>query len=408
VRILLINHYAGSVHHGMEYRPYYLACEWKKMGHATTIVASAVSHVRMAAPKVSRIVSSENIDGIAYKWLKTPAYSGNGIRRALNMFAFVSLLEVKSSQFAECVKPDLVIASSTYPMDIWPAHRIAKMAKAKLVFEVHDLWPLSPLELGNMSKQHPFIMLVQAAEDYAYCHADVVVSMLPKVREYMESRGMAPHKLHIIPNGIDPVEWQTDSPDLQGTAKEVLSALKAKRLSIIGYAGGHGLANSLDTLIDSAKLMKGEEVAFVLVGDGPAKASLQQRVVTEELHNVRFIDPVRKDQVPALLQWFDMAYIGWRRQPLYRFGIAPNKLMDYMMAGRPILHAVEAGNDPVSESGCGISIPPEDPGAVVRAVKQIMIMSPEDRAVMGQCGRDYVMANHDYRVLAKRFMDCLQ
>lgn len=408
MRILLINHYAGSVHHGMEYRPYYLACEWKKMGHATTIVASAVSHVRMAAPKVSRIVSSENIDGIAYKWLKTPAYSGNGIRRALNMFAFVSLLEVKSSQFAECVKPDLVIASSTYPMDIWPAHRIAKMAKAKLVFEVHDLWPLSPLELGNMSKQHPFIMLVQAAEDYAYCHADVVVSMLPKVREYMESRGMAPHKLHIIPNGIDPVEWQTDSPDLQGTAKEVLSALKAKRLSIIGYAGGHGLANSLDTLIDSAKLMKGEEVAFVLVGDGPAKASLQQRVVTEELHNVRFIDPVRKDQVPALLQWFDMAYIGWRRQPLYRFGIAPNKLMDYMMAGRPILHAVEAGNDPVSESGCGISIPPEDPGAVVRAVKQIMIMSPEDRAVMGQCGRDYVMANHDYRVLAKRFMDCLQ
>lgn len=215
MRILLINHYAGSVHHGMEYRPYYLACEWKKMGHATTIVASAVSHVRMAAPKVSRIVSSENIDGIAYKWLKTPAYSGNGIRRALNMFAFVSLLEVKSSQFAECVKPDLVIASSTYPMDIWPAHRIAKMAKAKLVFEVHDLWPLSPLELGNMSKQHPFIMLVQAAEDYAYCHADVVVSMLPKVREYMESRGMAPHKLHIIPNGIDPVEWQTDSPDLQ-------------------------------------------------------------------------------------------------------------------------------------------------------------------------------------------------
>ena len=91
-------------------------------------------------------------------------------------------------------------------MDIWPAHRIAKLAKAKLVFEVHDLWPLSPMELGRISKWHPFIILTQAAEDYAYRHVDVVVSMLPKVREYMESRGMAASKLHIVPNGIDPAD----------------------------------------------------------------------------------------------------------------------------------------------------------------------------------------------------------
>jgi glycosyltransferase involved in cell wall biosynthesis len=163
--------------------------------------------------------------------------------------------------------------------------------------------------------------------------------MLPKVCEYMESRGMAPDKLHIVPNGIDPAEWLVDSPALQSTTKDMLSDLKAQGLSIVGYAGTHGVANALDIFLDAAKLMHAEKVAFVLVGGGPNKAPLQQRAQVEGLQNVWFIDPVKKEQIPALLQWFDVAYIGWHRQPLYRFGIAPNKLMDYMMAARPVLHA---------------------------------------------------------------------
>lgn len=305
-------------------------------------------------------------------------------------------------QFCE---PDVVIASSTYPMDIWPAHRIAKMAGAKLVFEVHDLWPLSPIELGGISKWHPFIIMVQAAEDYAYRHADVVISMLPNVREYMESRGMASHKLHIVPNGVDPAEWQADGTDLQGTAKEMISTIRAQGLHIIGYAGTHGVANALDTFLDAAKMMQDENVAFVLVGGGPEKYDLQQRAAAEQLQNVWFIDPVNKLQIPSLLQWFDIAYIGWHRQPLYRFGIAPNKLMDYMMAGRPVLHAVDAGNDPVQDSGCGLSVKPEDSLAIVYGIRSLMELSELERKIMGQRGRAYVMKNHTYPVLAKKFLE---
>ena len=79
-----------------------------------------------------------------------------------------------------------------------------------------------------------------------------------------------------------------------------------------------------------------------------------------------------------------------------------------MMAGTPVLHAVDAGNDPVAEANCGISVPPEDPEAIVHAIKQIMTMPAEARAAIGQRGREYVMANHDYKILAKRFLDCLQ
>jgi len=405
LNILLINHYAGSPHHGMEYRPYYFAREWVRLGHKVQIVASAQSHVRARQPHLTDLSRlDETIDGIGYAWFKAPDYSGNGIKRVWNMFSFISRLYREGSMLVQFCKPDVVIASSTYPMDIWPAQRIAKMSGAKLVFEVHDLWPLSPIELGGISKCHPFIIMVQAAEDYAYRHADVVISMLPNVREYMESRGMASHKLHIVPNGVDPDEWQADSPDLQGKAKEILPAIRAQGLHIIGYAGTHGVANALDTFLDAAKLMRDKNVAFVLVGGGPNKADLQQRALNDRLKNVWFIDPVNKPQIPSLLQWFDIAYIGWRRQPLYRFGIAPNKLMDYMMAGRPVLHAVEAGNDPVSEAGCGLTVKPEDPEAIAHGICSLLGFDETERKVMGERGRAYVIKNHSYPVLAKKFL----
>ncbi len=393
----------------MEYRVYYLAREWVRLGHHVKVVASAYSHVRAQQPQLAENEClDETIDGIEYTWFKTPLYEGNGIGRVRNMASFVWQLYREGKRLARSFKPDVVIASSTYPMDIWPARRIAALAKAKLVFEVHDLWPLSPMELGGMSKWHPFIMLVQAAEDYAYRHADVVVSMLPKVREYMESRGMAPEKLYIVPNGIDPAEWGDEGPELAASVKETLSNLKSRGMSIVGYAGSHGVANALGTLLEAAKMMRDEPVVFVLVGGGPDKEGLQRRARVENLKNVLFVDAVKKEQIPALLSWFDVAYIGLQSQPLFRFGIAPNKLMDYMMAARPILVAVEAGNAPASEASCGLTIKPEDPKAVTQGIRSLLALTENDRYEMGQRGKNFILKSHTYPVLAQQFMAALE
>lgn len=406
MNILLINHYAGSPHYGMEYRPYYMAREWVRAGHRVRIVASAQSHVRAKQPALKGAATLlETIDGIEYLWFSAPEYAGNGLKRVWNIMRFVADLFLRGRDIDASFTPDVVIASSTYPMDIWPARRIAQRSKAKLVFEVHDLWPLSPMELGGMSKWHPFIMMVATAEGYAYRHADAVVSMLPKVRTYMESRGMPSDRLYIVPNGIDPAEWQANSPPLPADVYELLSGFKARGLSIVGYAGTHGVANAMDVLLDAAACIDDDRVVFVLVGGGPDKEALRQRAVTEQLSNVFFVDPVKKAQIPALLAWFDIAYIGWHRQPLYRFGISPNKLMDYMMAARPILHAVEAGNDPVGEAGCGLTVAPEDPFEIVRGIQALLKVSADERAAMGQRGRQFVLENHTYPVLARRFVD---
>ena len=405
LNILLINHYAGSIRHGMEFRPFYLGREWVRQGHRVRIVAASHSHIRAQAPDLGgRARLDETIDGVDYTWFATPAYRGNGAGRILNMLSFVLRLVREGGALARRERPDAVIASSTYPLDIWPAHRIARLAGARLLFEVHDLWPLSPMELGGYSRWHPFIMLLQAAENHACRHADAIVSILPKVRAHLEGHGMAPHKLHIVPNGADPSEWLRTDSVLPPQAERVLAAARRGARCVVGYAGTHGLANALDTLLDAAALLRGQGVAFVLAGGGPEKERLQVRARTLRLNHVHFLDPVPKDAVPALLRRFDLAYIGWQRQPLYRFGIAPNKLIDYMMAARPILHAVEAGNDPVAEAACGITLAPEDPQALADAVLRLAGTSPAEREAMGLRGQRYALANLTYPVLGQRFL----
>lgn len=404
MRILYINHYAGSPRHGMEYRPYYLAREWVEAGHEVNIVAADQSHIRARQPGLGTCTRfDEVIDGIRYTWLKTHPYHGNDVGRVRNMASFVRALYRESKRLS-AYTPDVVIASSTYPMDIWPAHRIAKLSSARLVFELHDLWPLTPMELGGMSRWHPFIMVVKAAEDYVYRHADAVVSVLPKVQGHVASHGMPLDRLHIVPNGVDLREWTGVLPALEAGVDDMLATLADAGNAIVGYAGTHGISNSLNTLLDAARLMREENVSFVLVGGGPEKAGLQVRARTEQLRNVFFIDPVIKEQVPALLQRFDLAYIGWRRQSLYRFGIAPNKLMDYMMAARPVLHAVEAGNDPVGEARCGLTVAPESPDATALGIRSLLSLSPGERKAMGKRGRDFVMNNLTYPILSKRFL----
>lgn len=408
MNILLINHYAGSIRHGMEYRPYYLAREWVRMGHSVTITAASVSHVRNIPPVLHSAMTEEMIDGIRYLWLKTPSYNGNGILRAINIFAFVAQLLYYRNWLTRTIKPDIVIASSTYPLDIFPARAISRRSNAKLVFEVHDLWPLSPIELGGMSKYHPFILLMQWAEHYAYRNAAQVISMLPKVKEYMRQGGMEPEKFVYIPNGIDVEEWRDNKSELPAEHEQTFTRLRAKEHFLVGYAGAHGLANALNYFIDAAYQLQERPVTFVLIGQGPEKDGLMLKVQSRKQTNVVFLSPVEKKAIPGILRGMDALYIGLRGDPLFRFGVSPNKLMDYMMAAKPVIYAIQAGNDMVADSGCGISIPPENPTELAKAVLKLMNLPEKDRNEMGQRGKAYVLANHDYRILAKQFIEALE
>jgi glycosyltransferase involved in cell wall biosynthesis len=408
MKIVYIDHYAGTPALGMEYRPYHLAREWVRMGHEVVMLAASHSHVRARQPMIDAPVTEEPIDGISYRWCRTPRYTGNGIGRAFNVAAFLWRVWRQVPRLLAEGRPDTVIASSTYPLDIWVARALARRARAKLVYEVHDLWPLSLIELLGWSPRHPFVRLCQRAEETAYREADVVVSMLPTVHDHMAAHGLDLSKLTVVPNGISPEDWAHEPEALRVDVAEALVAARRQHRTVVGYAGSMGLPNALDTLLDAAKLVRGEPFAFVLVGDGHERERLEQRVKRETIANVTLLPPIPRAQVPSFLAALDIAYIGWQHVPIYRFGIAPNKLMDYMMAGCAVLHSVEAGNDPVAESGCGLTVAPESPAAVAGGLSRLAALSAGERSAMGAKGRDHVLAHHSYPVLARRFIEAIQ
>ncbi|MER2000362.1 MAG: glycosyltransferase, partial [Lysinibacillus sp.] len=144
MNILLINHYAGSQQHGMEFRPYYLAKEWVKKGHQVTIIGASYSHLRTQNIEINAgFMFEEQIEGIRYIWLKTSEYANNGLSRLKNTFEFSFLLYKHAKKLCNMIQPDVVLASSPHPFIFYGAKKIAKKGNCKIVFEVRDLWPLS-------------------------------------------------------------------------------------------------------------------------------------------------------------------------------------------------------------------------------------------------------------------------
>lgn len=407
MNILYINHYAGSPEMGMEFRPYYLSREWVKMGHSVTVIAGDYSHLRKNNPKVKSDFQSEIIGGIEYVWIKTGSYSGNGAKRAVTMGRFVKTLLFHSRMIANRWKPDVVIGSSTYPLDTYPAQRIAKFANARYVHEVHDMWPATLYEVGGMSRNHPFVVAMQIAENSAYRNCNKCVSLLPFAKDYMVEHGLSPEKFVNIQNGVVKEEWDKPMP-LPEEHRRFFENQKDR--FIVGYFGGHALSNALDRILDIAKYFEQDavkDIEFVLVGNGLEKKRIMSRAKKEGISNVAFLPPVSKKAIPSLLAYFDCSYMTGMDSPLYRFGLCLNKLYDSMMAGVPVICAFNAPDTLVRIFDCGYQCDPSKPQQVIDAISKLYCMSKDDRERIGRNGKEGIINNYTYSKLAKEFIDCV-
>jgi glycosyltransferase involved in cell wall biosynthesis len=403
MEIVILAHFAGSLHHGMVYGHYYLAREWVRIGHKVTIVAASYAHTRFKQPQNSKHLTEEDIEGIRYVWVPTPIYSSSSrLGRVLNII-FFSLRAWLANFIIK--NADIVICSSHHPFPIYCAKHMAKRFKAKLVFEVRDLWPLTLIELGGATLHNPFIRIMQWAEDFAYRHADHVISVLPMAQDYMVAHGMAPEKFNYIPNGID-FDGFGETEPLPPEYIAKLEEARYKKKFIVGYAGRVGLANSIDTLLCAISKCKDHNVCVAILGDGSHLERL--RFQAKQLclvDRVLFFEPVKKSQVADFLSRIDVGYIGLQKQPLFRFGISPTKLNDYMLAAKPVIAAISAPDDVITSSGCGVICPSEDEIKLSEAILSLKSIGAEKRAKMGKRGRRWIQANRDYRILAKRFLD---
>lgn len=405
MHLVLVNHYAGSPDHGMEFRPHQIGRHWVAAGHEVTILAGSYSHLRHRNPDVPGAVREERIDGIRYRWLRTPTYTGNGLGRIRSIHAFLRAVDRERRTSLRKQAVDGVIASSTYPFDIDPCRRLAREHGAGLVWEVHDLWPLSPIELGGYSPRHPFIRVTQRAEDRCCRDADRVVSILPRAIDHLRTRGLDPARCVVIPNGAEPVD--TSHPDHEEPGRRIDGHRAAGRFTV-AYAGGHGSYHALDLLLRAVARVDPTRIALVLIGDGDEKPALRTLATDLGLRHTDFLDRVDRTSAIAALERADAIYAGLAPHPIYRFGIGLNKLFDGMLAGRPLLGSYTAGNDPIEEADCGIRVPAGDVDGLASGLRRMAGTSAADRDDMGRRGREHVRRHHDYAQLADRFAETVR
>ncbi|MFS1525548.1 glycosyltransferase family 4 protein [Microbulbifer sp. 2304DJ12-6] len=401
--IWLINQYSSTPKTGMGGRHYYFAHELSKQGYNVYLIAASYTHLLRNPPCVKQSHEVHSLEGFNIVWVKLPRYpNAHSKRRVFNWFAFSWRLRGLKSVIPD--SPDVILYSSPSLVGFLGAKYLASYYRARLAFEVRDIWPLTLVELGGYSRKHPFIRFLQWVEDKAYRKADVVVSNLKNSVSHMVARGMSPEKFSWVANGFS-IKEVSKKKELNKSACEQFPDGEF----LVGYAGTFGVANALDSLVLAAENLKEYfDIRIILVGSGKDRNNLEGLVQSKGLTNVHFVDPVPKPQVQSVLERFDVCFIGLTGDPLFRFGVSPNKLFDYLYSAKPIIYAIDSGAyKPISDSKSGIQIPAENPKAIADAILKLYRMPESERATLGDNGRRYALENHEYAKLAKNLARAL-
>ena len=407
MNILYIDHYAGSISMGMEFRPYYFAKEWQKMGHKVRIIAADYSHLRKINPVVDNDFEIQNIDDVEFQWIKTRRYVGNGVDRAVTMLQFCGKLWRRAGKVVKDFNPDIIISSSTYPLDTYPAQKIKKyINNAKLVHEVHDMWPVTPMELYGMSKFNPFVVVMQMGEN-AFCRkSDMVVSVLPNAEDYLLEHGLKNNKFAYISNGVVVDDW-LESEELPEIHQVAINRIREEGKLLIGFFGSITPSYNIDIMLRALARMNLSNVYFMIVGDGYYKDKLvslaNELGLDESIYG--FFPSISKKAIPTLIRQLDASYVAAVKNKMFRFGIGMNKLFDSMMGGAPVLYAVDAPNNMVLDYDCGISIEAESVEALIQGIDVLLSMSEAERKELGDNGHNAIMKYHTYNVLAQKFIE---
>ncbi|HET7011537.1 MAG TPA: glycosyltransferase family 4 protein [Anaerolineales bacterium] len=284
---------------------------------------------------------------------------------------------------------DVVWGTSPPLLQAASAWAIARAKRLPLVFEVRDLWPAFAIQVGVL-KNRLLIALSRWLERFLYRHAERIVVNSPGFIPHLVASGAPEDRIALIPNGVD---VRMFDPKARGEAFRSAHGLESKFVAL--YAGAHGLSNDLSVVLDAAERLRGNaDISLVLVGDGKEKPALFAQAETRRLTNMHLLPPVPKDAMPEVLAAADCGIAILRPLPLYATTY-PNKVFDYMAAGRPVVLAVDGVvRELVEKAGAGIFATPGDGGAMAEAIRRLASDRAEARR-MGERGRKLVEAQFD-------------
>nr|WP_298996087.1 glycosyltransferase family 4 protein [uncultured Allomuricauda sp.] len=405
--VWIINQYITTPEiEGEGYRHYYIADYLKNnTEYSPLLITASFAHAPYRYNRFFGLYKYVN-QGIPTLILKTNRYGiSGGIGRIFNWTFFVVgvfLLPLISKK--KVPKPDIIVLSS---LPILPVVNLFFFKiiypKCKLVFEIRDLWPLSAIEFGGYSPDNLFIQFIALLEKWIYSNSDLLISVLPRADLHIEKvLGHSNFKYKWITNGYSLSE---DNPNLD--LEEVID-IKIKQDDFnIAYAGTLVVANPLDTIIDVVKNTKLKNLKFHILGGGPEKDRFVE--MADGNPNIVFIDKIPKKYVASFLKKMDLLFMGkgGKDSKVYKFGTSQLKTFDYFNAKKPIIQALDSKENPVSYSGAGYIVEPENYLELKEKIEYFYRLDGESRNKYGERGYSYLLNNCTYAIINKKFYECV-
>ncbi|MDV7187461.1 glycosyltransferase family 4 protein [Lutibacter sp. TH_r2] len=396
--IWVLNQTAGKLDSGWGERHYFLSKKWIEEGYKVKIISGSYNHLFVNQPKVSsNTFTIEKInDGLDFCWVKVPKYKGGSVFKFWSNLIFALKICFLTSSKIE--SPSAIIVSSMPIFSILSGIYLKRKLKAeKLIFEIRDLWPLTPIHLSNYSEYNPFVIILKWIEKVGYKNSDFIVSVLPKANTYIDNISGEPTKYKYIPNGLDEELLGKDYLD-----NEIVNTIPKNKF-VIGYTGTIGMANAMDCFFETViKLKDDERFHFVVVGEG----YLKEKYIKDTIgcNNITFIDKISKSKVQHMLSFLKICYLSRLDNPLYKYGVSYNKYFDYMIAKKLILESSNNIASPGSMSKCSIIVKPESSEAIIKELNLLFDKPLNYFEEIGEKGYNFVKKYHNFDYLSSEYL----
>jgi glycosyltransferase involved in cell wall biosynthesis len=400
MHILLIHQAFAALDEPGGTRHHELARYLAARGQRVTVIASPVSYLTGSPTTAS--VSSENGAEERTGVRVIRAYTYRALHRSFvhRVFSFVSFMAASFFTGLGIKNVDLVWGTSPPIFQGVTAWMLARLKRVPLLFEVRDLWPQFAIAVGVL-RSRTLIRLSLWLERFLYRHADRVVVNSPGFINHVTERGAK--RVELVPNGADPEMFD---PSDSGAAFRARHLLSDK--FVVLYAGAHGMSNDLGVVLESARILADRTaVRIVLLGDGKEKTALQKQAESLGLTNLLFLPPVPKNEMAATLAGADACLAILKPLEEYKTTY-PNKVFDYMAAGRPVVLAIDGViREVVEAAGCGIFVQPGNPSTLAEAI--VTLASDLERSrKMGLAGRKYLEEHFSRERIAEKFLGLLE
>ncbi len=394
--IWLICKYASPEKYYFGTRHFYFAEEWVKNGYEVTIFTSNASHLTDQLPQFTGGRMIEEIHGVCTVWLKVlKTVKSSSAVRILSWLHFeLKVLITPKNQFK---KPDVVIASSLSILSIISGFLTARYYRARFILEIRDIWPLSAMQLGGYTSNHPFIWLLGKLEKFGYRRADVVVGTMPNLIEHVQEVEPKFKACVCIPQGIKEELLFAFEPLSEHYIKETFTPCMFK----VAYAGTINPNNPIEVLLEAvAKLPEDEQVEAYILGSGLMLAMFKEKYAS--CKRIKFITPLPKKHVKAFLQQIDLCFDSIDSE-IARFGLSRNKWIDYMNAGKPIVCSYSGYQSMINESQSGSFVPFGNVDLLAQEIIRYKKMSTEEISAMGNRAQKYLSEHRLFSQLAREY-----